>query len=281
LVGVSLIQLASIGRALERLSIAVAPSLGGAESSPAFGLGLIVMFGLTGFMVGYLWTRFYIPAAFERAESDVQSELRALREQADQADRKVEELAAHSGAVLESAASEVRQQVRQTLERLDQQPPEAAAHPASAREQARALAEQYEEVRRAMTSGPARTFEMSRIISRAHTLARTLELAPNEIRDLFREGQGGRVVSLSVIAGKPDPRLVDLVREAISHPASAFEQYQALQAASALVERPDLSETDRHMLRAAIEQQMAPGPDRFITPDTDRFHLANGILARL
>jgi hypothetical protein len=265
LVGVGLTQLAAIGDALGRLANAVAPSLGGADSSAAFGLALVLTFALTGFLVGYLWTRFYIPAAFERAESDVQDELRELRKAT----------ASSFTALARKAATlpeQVQKQVQQTMQPEVSTPQRAVAR-------AREFAEEYDRARRSLPSGPARTFEMSRIVSSVRASAAELQLSAEDIRKLFKESEGGRIVALTLIAATRNAGLADLVREAILRPASAFEQYQALQAAGALVEDSDLSLADRRELGAAIEEQMKPG--RYITRQTDRWPVAQAILRRL
>jgi hypothetical protein len=266
LVGVGLTQLAAIGDALGRLANAVAPSLGGADSSAAFGLALVLTFALTGFLVGYLWTRFYIPAAFERAESDVRDELRELRE----------DTASNFTALARKAATlpeQVQKQVEQTMQQPEVSTPQRAV------DRARDFAEEYDRARRSLPSGPARTFEMSRIVSSVRASAAELVLSEEDIRKLFKESEGGRIVALTLIAATHNAGFADLVREAILRPASAFEQYQALQAAKALVEASDLSLADRRELGAAIEEQMKPG--RYITRQTDRWPVAQAILRRL
>lgn len=70
LVGVGLTQLGAIGRGLGRLAQALAPALGGVASSQPYGLALVVSFLVIGFLTGYLWTRLFLPAVFQRAESE-------------------------------------------------------------------------------------------------------------------------------------------------------------------------------------------------------------------
>lgn len=279
LVGVGLIQLTSIGDALGRLSRAVAPSLGGPESA-AFGLGLMLTFVSTGFLMGYLWTRFYIPVAFERAESDVRAELRALRKQTAETRTSVEEFAAYSGRVVEATTNQVQEQVTQVFRDLGHPPP-AAGPLGSAVERARSFAGEYERTRSSMSRGPARTFEMSRIVSRMRDAAKTLRLTQAELQELFEASPGGRVVALTLIAEQPDNVSIDLVTNGITHSQSAFEQYQALQAARSLVETTSLSLAQRRELEAAIRMQMGTGPEQHIRPNSERSAVAEAVLQQL
>jgi len=279
LVGVGLTQLASIGGALGRLSRAVAPSLGGPESA-AFGLGLLLTFVSTGFFMGYLWTRFYIPVAFERAESDVRAELRALRKQTVETRASVDEFAAYSGRVVEATTSQVQEQVTQAFLDLGHPPP--VAEPLeSAVERARSFAGEYERIRSSMSRGPARTFEMSRIVSRMRDAAKTLRLNQADLQELFEARPGGRVVALTLIAEQPDIASLDLVTSGITHSQSAFEQNIALRAARSLVETASLSLAQRRELEAAIRTQMGTGPEEHIRPNSERSALAEAVLEQL
>jgi CheY-like chemotaxis protein len=68
IVGVGLTQLANIPSGLSAIGEFLAPSLGGLESSVAFGAILVVYYGIGGFFVSYLWTRLYFRTLLEEEE---------------------------------------------------------------------------------------------------------------------------------------------------------------------------------------------------------------------
>lgn len=70
LVGVGLTQLTKIPGKLWALAERLAPGLGGFSSSAGFTLSLMGFFSVTGFLVGYLWTRIYFRRVLMSAESD-------------------------------------------------------------------------------------------------------------------------------------------------------------------------------------------------------------------
>lgn len=275
LVGVGLTQLGAIGGALGDLSRALGPSLGGAESSPVFGLALVITFTSTGFLIGYLWTRYYMPALLERAETDVQRELARRVERLQQkVERDMEALARTTGEV--KAASEPREPT-----------PAEAIPEESIIERVREHAVEFDQVYDSMESGLTRTVEMSRIVAHVQGLAQyyepdptaTRESEPTAIRELFNSGRGGRVVALAWLAVRPNPDLFDLVLSGIQASRTAFEQYQALKAAESLASR--LDRRDQERLRAVIEDQMKPGKNKYITRDSDRWPLAVHVLQLL
>jgi hypothetical protein len=169
------------------------------------------------------------------------------------------------------------------MQQLGQPLREVKVSTEQALQRCRRFAEEYDRERRT-PPGPARTFELSRIVATVRGSAELKELPEEEIRKLFRESDGGRIVALALIAETGKTRktgLADLVQEAILDSKSAFEQYQALQAAMALAENSDLPLAERQSLRAAIEEQMMSGPERYITPDSDRWPVAKRVLQRL
>jgi hypothetical protein len=293
LVGVGLTQLASIGDGLRRLSSAVAPSLGGTANSGAFGLALMITYSLVGFMVGYLWTRFYLPLVLERAESEVWEEVQELNQRMQAQKQELQVLREETKDGLEDS-------VRVSAENLEGLAhavglPEGAVAPAgeapaeeapageapAALARARTYAAEYERLRRGMPSGPTRTFEMTRLVTRARRSADELGLSPTEIESLFRESEGGRIIALALIADRPAASLLSMVHEAITNSKSAFEQYQALLAAQSLVTKTHPSNAERERLRAAINDQMMPGGQGYIVPNSDRWSVAQAVLSQL
>jgi hypothetical protein len=151
----------------------------------------------------------------------------------------------------------------------------------SAVERARSFAGEYERIRSSMSRGPARTFEMSRIVSRMRDAAKTLRLNQADLQELFEARPGGRVVALTLIAEQPDIASLDLVTSGITHSQSAFEQNIALRAARSLVETASLSLAQRRELEAAIRTQMGTGPEEHIRPNSERSALAEAVLEQL
>jgi hypothetical protein len=68
LVGVGLIQLGAIGGALSAFGDFLRPALGDLDSSPPYAVGIILYFGVLGFLTGYLQTRLFLSPAFRAAD---------------------------------------------------------------------------------------------------------------------------------------------------------------------------------------------------------------------
>jgi hypothetical protein len=90
LVGVGLTQLTKVSSLFQSLGEALQPLLGGTASAGRFGVALSVYFAVTGFMVGYLWTRLALGGALRAADlaaigertADVENKVHALERQA-------------------------------------------------------------------------------------------------------------------------------------------------------------------------------------------------------
>lgn len=67
-VGVGLTQLGRIPAALQQFAGYISPGLGDSGSGNTFAIALLVYFLVCGFLIGYLWTRLYLPGAFRRAD---------------------------------------------------------------------------------------------------------------------------------------------------------------------------------------------------------------------
>jgi hypothetical protein len=86
LVGVGLIQLGRIGTGLGSLAVALKPAMGNSPSSSAAAMAIMVTFALLGFLLGWLWTRIFLPGAFRAA--DVETITEGVINQQDEADAK-------------------------------------------------------------------------------------------------------------------------------------------------------------------------------------------------
>jgi hypothetical protein len=267
LVGVGLTQLGTIGAGLAKLGNALEPALGDAPNSGVFGVALVITFALIGFLGAYLWTRLTLPIAFQRAETEVEDELRrALRSsKLEQQEAAADVLALVDRPDVEGA---VVQKVAQRLSATSETPTDPERF-------LREKATEYERIRNQMPASDQRTREMSRIVAEVRGAAQGGVLPPDTVRSLFRSGDGGRVVALAYIGANPDPGLVDIVRDCVAHSRSAFEQYHALRAAEAVA--PLLSEADRHELAEAVRLQMGDGPGQYIQPRSDRWPVAERV----
>jgi hypothetical protein len=82
LVGVGLTQIAGIGTAISNARAFAQAGFGGLPASGEFGTALILHFLVSGFLVGYLWTRIYLGRALTEAEQTVElkREIDSLRQ---------------------------------------------------------------------------------------------------------------------------------------------------------------------------------------------------------
>lgn len=68
LIGVGLTQLTVIPDKLQLMSHVAARGLGGTAASETFMIAAMLYFAIDGFLVGYLWTRLFLPGAFRQAD---------------------------------------------------------------------------------------------------------------------------------------------------------------------------------------------------------------------
>lgn len=68
LVGVGLVQIRPIGDKLFALAGGLAPALSDSSTNRSFALALVLFYAVAGFLLGYLWTRLYLPGAFRDAD---------------------------------------------------------------------------------------------------------------------------------------------------------------------------------------------------------------------
>jgi hypothetical protein len=84
LVGVGLTQISALGGALQKVADVAAPGFGGFVSSGPFAVSLVLYFMVSGFLIGYLWTRLFLGRALTAAERAVslKKQLSRLEQQA-------------------------------------------------------------------------------------------------------------------------------------------------------------------------------------------------------
>jgi hypothetical protein len=116
---------------------------------------------------------------------------------------------------------------------------------------AAAVGSRYDHLRATQPSGWDRTQQLEAVMQSAREMD-TGAMTPADVEDVFDTGgEGNRVVALALV--ERDPRLASLgiLKQAIVHSRSAFEQYHGLVAAEAAL--PFLRPDDRLRLRRAVE----------------------------
>lgn len=83
LVGVGLVQIRPIGDKLFAVAGGVASALRDPGTNRSFALALILFYAVVGFLLGYLWTRLYLPGAFRDADLVELAEMKSIVAQAD------------------------------------------------------------------------------------------------------------------------------------------------------------------------------------------------------
>ncbi|MCA9671401.1 MAG: hypothetical protein KC503_37645 [Myxococcales bacterium] len=265
LLGVGLTQISAIGDFFQNAASYLSDAFSGSAADKAFSVALLVYFLIVGFINGYVATRLVLSVAIRDADRSLQEALGATAAQLDRIE---------SSSDSETAANEVkaaRTQLESVLGELVRDPKEAKAMLSD-------LGRKFEKLRETMASGDGRTHEMTKIVTQARGLSRTLRPTFREIETLFRAGsEGDRVIALAVLQNVAEPQGVNIVCEAIAHSRSAFEQYHALRAAEVLL--PNLDEAQRAKLVASIEEQRADGPRRWLIPENrERYALSSRIL---
>jgi hypothetical protein len=193
LVGVGLTQIGNIPDAADDLGAHLGPLLGVVGGpAAAFAISLSIYFNLSGFLLGYFWTRVFLPRALRWGEIEVLKEAVSeevrkdqLQESQDRAKRALAELAAEYRRTREWPSSDRR--------RLD-----------------------YTNV-----------FHKLRQV--AHE-ARPSESDIRKLAN--SEDEGSRIAALAAIQSIADLRYADVLAYLISESRSGFEQYEALRAAA-------------------------------------------------
>lgn len=171
-----------------------------------------------------------------------------------------------------------RSQARQVREGIEEAIAEIPRQSSEVERRLREVAREYERLRAEMEPSSERTTAMTQLVSRARGLAASG--TPTDPRRWYRQGtEGARIVALAAIQALKDPRNVSLVLDAIEHPRSAFEQFQALRAADLSLDSLDAEQLGA--LRTAIENQLCEqvGDGRWITQgDASRWQYAHSLL---
>ena len=168
-----------------------------------------------------------------------------------------------------------RHAARELKRELELQLAAVTPQPHGVRETLDQYAREYEAIR-ATPPSPERTRRMTSLMAQARAVARAAPLASADLRNMIANGQDGdRVVALAIAQDHPDPRLTDLVLDAIANSRSAFEQYQALATAYEFLNLLDEAQRQRlrKTLHAALEDRT-----RDIGADSSRRIVVEAIL---
>ncbi|MFY0568935.1 hypothetical protein ACN28E_34650 [Archangium lansingense] len=142
-------------------------------------------------------------------------------------------------------------------------------------------ARKYEEIREAQRSSPTRTQALDLLVFEIGTLVKRTRLVPAEIKARFVLGApGDRVVALAMVRFQPESECFGIVLEGIHSSLSSFEQWIALNAATALV--PLLNRVQRRRLVEALWEQRSGRPGALITKkDSSRWYLSGQLIEEL
>ncbi|WP_371498521.1 hypothetical protein OG871_21025 [Kitasatospora sp. NBC_00374] len=128
---------------------------------------------------------------------------------------------------------------------------------------------------RALSAADRQTLADS--VNKTVVAAPSLGFSAAQVRDLFQTGvEGLRVQALALLQGAPDAGNLDLVITAIDRHLSAFELLQALLAARAAADLPDLTPEQRGALRDAVRYKMRNS--RNVPPYSRRRAVAEDVL---
>jgi hypothetical protein len=118
----------------------------------------------------------------------------------------------------------------------------------------REYARQFEHIRAAQKSGPARTERMTAVLTSVMDSCRVFPPDQGYAHRLFADGAPGlRIVALGIAQFQPQSADMDIAIQTIANSLSPFEQYQALRLARLTVEESNASQ--RTALRKALLSQ--------------------------
>ncbi|MEU4220878.1 hypothetical protein [Actinoplanes sp. NPDC026623] len=241
LVGVGLIQLASLRRMGGGLIDTVAPAVGTGPASKVYAAALIIYFAIFGFLAVWLLTRLYLAPALSDTE-------RALE-------------------VLVAAESEQNVGNQEEARQLRHEAVRILA-------EAQNLPRRYESLRQELAPGSSRTLEMEGVVSAARRSADSGVWTADQIRDMYDGGTDGeRVFALGIMQGDSQVADTDRIVDALKQPRSSFEQLQALLAGYKAL--TGLDTADRKKIVGATQALLDEGR---ITPTGQRMIVARLIV---
>jgi hypothetical protein len=145
-------------------------------------------------------------------------------------------------------------------------------------EEAQPVGRDYEHIRRAHRSGARRTALMSQQMQLARDLARQRTPTKADVDELFKKGSDGdRITALAFIQVAPETGDIDQLATAIKESRSAYEQWQSLRAAEAML--PQFNRDERAQMAARLKEAREASP--YLVPGTDRARLLDRILRQI
>jgi hypothetical protein len=260
IVGLGLVNLQKVPELIDGAAAVLANEL--PAESYAFATALIVAFSVLGFLMGYLYTRLFLAGAFYRAAKG-EGESEELRNVVES------NVPDDGGREVTSAQLEAARRVSASPEAKDS---------ASTLALLKDLANQYDQVRRTMTSGPERTQRMEAIVARLRTLA----LAGYDQLAHFANSAspGERLVAVTMLQVKPDGGYLEWLVDRILA-ERPFIVYHALEALRRAAET--LSESDKRRSGALLETKVLDTDKgkELLATESDRGALLTRILDML
>jgi hypothetical protein len=242
IVGLTLVNLEKVSRLLSDVGVAAATSFTSRPDGAAasFATAMLCAFAVLGFLSGYLYTRLVLQGALVRSDFALGTDWeRVLTEENAKRDADpVDDAARHALPTLEQVRS--AQRVQDVA---------AVQPPAVVLQRLKRLASEYDEIRRTMSPGRARTLAMTEVTHRMSTLA--LAARPY-LADLTRsESPGERLSAVVTLKFGLDPDYIDWLMSRLTAEA-AFVAYHA---ASALLGGARLAgPATRRRIRLEIER---------------------------
>jgi hypothetical protein len=138
------------------------------------------------------------------------------------------------------------------------------------------LGDEYENIRKRMSSGNNRTRLMEDLVSRAQLLAGKRDAGVVGDRLFARSTEGARVIGLALAERDPQRQHLGMALSGIGEMRSPFEQYHALLLAEALTS--ELPPSGAAQLRATIGSQIGK---TIRESDSSRFKRAHGLVNKL
>jgi formylglycine-generating enzyme required for sulfatase activity/cellulose biosynthesis protein BcsQ len=138
------------------------------------------------------------------------------------------------------------------------------------------LGDEYESIRRRMSSCNARTELMTLLVGRVQVLAAQRDAGIMAEKLFSRGSDGGRIVGLALARTDPQRQHIDLALSAIGQSRSAFEQYHALLLADRLL--PSLHPSAAGQLQSTINEQLGK---TITSNDQSRWAIAQRLLKNL
>jgi hypothetical protein len=279
IIGLGLVNLRQIPALIDRAAQILARGLAGlrecATAAPcneyAFAVAIIVTFSVLGFLMGYLYTRLFLAAAFSRADRGDPS-AKASRALLKKTEQIVREESTDSAAQPAEQVSEGQLVAAERVRELSQ------AHNSNATMLAlRSLAQDYDRTRITMSAGASRTNKMGLLVQtmRALGLAGYSELP----RFIQSSSPGERLVAIAMLQVKPNADYIPWLLERITL-EKPFIAYQAIEALRRAGHTKD--EATRTKLKEQLSKWVSTErATQFLAASNDRSELLKKLLSEL